>query len=253
MTTDKTDSGPMQAKRTQAGTTRNNPRRELVENQIFEQAIALFSERGFAATSLQDIAKATGLTRPALYHYVNNKDDLLAKLVDQDTGGIADQLHEVSADSTRSALDRLHSMVYESALRLALDPARFRLLLRSESELPEALFHAYDTGRRRVLKEFTTVIQDGINAGQMRPGNARTAALAIIGMTNWIAWWHTPGQKSTAEKIAVQFADMAVASLALPNERREAMDGPRGAISLLRQDIDLLENLLADRSSGKGD
>ncbi|MQP33292.1 TetR family transcriptional regulator [Rhodococcus erythropolis] len=251
MSTDKLDSGPIKGKRTPVATTRTNPRRELVENQIFEQAIALFSERGFAATTLQDIANATGLTRPALYHYVKSKDDLLAKLVNQDTGGIADQLHQVSGDSTRNAIDRLYSMVHESAHRLAQDPARFRLLLRSESELPDAVFRAYDSGRRRVLKEFTTVIQDGINAGQMRPVDARTAALAIIGMTNWIAWWHTPGQKSTAEKIAAQFADMAVAAVSLPNERREAMDGPHGAISMLRQDIDLLENLLADRSSGK--
>lgn len=247
MTTDKTDRGPMRGKRAYAGTARSNPRRELVENQIFEQAIALFSERGFAATSLQDIAKATGLTRPALYHYVSSKEDLLAKLVDQDTGGIADRLHEVSADTTRSALERLHSMVYDSAHRLAQDPARFRLLLRSEGELPEELSRAYDTGRRRVLKEFTTVIQDGINAGEIRPVDARTAALGVIGMTNWIAWWHTPGQKPTAEKIATQFADMAVASLALPDARRETLDGPGGAIALLRQDLDLLENLLKDR------
>lgn len=247
MTIDRSGRGSGSGRQAPEGVVRGNSRRELVENQIFEQAIALFSERGFAATSLQDIAAASGLTRPALYHYVSSKDDLLARLVEQDTGGIADQLHEVGKDSARSALERLHLMVYSSALRLARDPARFRLLLRSEGELPDELFRAYDTGRRRVLKEFTAVIQEGINTGQIRPVDARAAALGIIGMTNWIAWWHTPGQRPGEEAIASQFADMAVCSLAVSGERGEALEGPQGAIARLRQDLDLLENLLGEQ------
>ncbi|MEL5953563.1 TetR/AcrR family transcriptional regulator [Streptomyces sp. CLV115] len=245
MTADGTDA-PVHGKRGQRGGARSNPRRALVESQIFEHAIALFSERGFTATTLRDIAEATGLTRPALYHYVSSKEDLLAKLVDQDAGGVADQLHEIRMDTSRSAVERLHAMVYSSARRLARDPARFRLLLRSEGELPQDISRAYDKGRRRVLLEFTAVIQDGITAGQIRPVDARTAALGLIGMTNWIAWWHNPGQKSGEDEIAAQFADMAVRSLALATERGESAGSPERAIALLRQDLDLLENLLKD-------
>ncbi|MFI6586181.1 TetR/AcrR family transcriptional regulator [Embleya sp. NPDC050493] len=245
MTTDGTDA-PVRGKRSPEGETRSTPRRALVEKQIFEHAIALFSERGFAGTTLQDIAKATGLTRPALYHYVSSKEDLLAKLVDQDAGGIADRLHEIASETGRSAVERLHTMVYASARRMARDPARFRLLLRSEGELPREIFRSYDKGRRRVLLEFTTVIQDGIAAGRFRPVDARTAALCVIGMTNWIAWWYNPGQKPGEDEIAAQFADMAVQSLVLVTERAVSADGPERAIALLRQDLDLLENLLKD-------
>ncbi|MER5436948.1 helix-turn-helix domain-containing protein, partial [Streptomyces sp. NPDC002588] len=57
---------------------RSTSRRELVENEMFEQASRLFAERGFAGTNLGDIAEAMGITRPALYYYVKSKDDLLA-------------------------------------------------------------------------------------------------------------------------------------------------------------------------------
>ncbi|OHU31109.1 hypothetical protein BKG76_05335 [Mycobacteroides franklinii] len=243
MTTDRTGSRG----RGQTGATRSNSRRELVENQILDHATALFSERGFAATTLQDIAKAAGLTRPALYHYVSSKDDLLAKLVDQNTAGIADELHKISADSNRSATERLHAMVHDSALRMARDPARFRLLIRSEGELPPEISRFYDKGRRRVLSEFTAVIQDGIGAGEFRPVDARTAALGIIGMTNWIAWWYGPGNKPDDEDTATQFADMAVRSLTLRSKRSIKADRPENAIALLRQDLDLLEGLIKDR------
>jgi AcrR family transcriptional regulator len=67
-------------------------RRELVENEIYENAIRLFAERGFAGTSLQDIADALGITRPALYYYVKSKDELLAKLAADVAGGSAAQI-----------------------------------------------------------------------------------------------------------------------------------------------------------------
>ncbi|MEU3342486.1 helix-turn-helix domain-containing protein [Streptomyces sp. NPDC006668] len=57
----------------------------LVENEIFEEASRVFTQRGFAGTNLQDIAEAMGITRPALYDCVKSKDDLLAKLVAQMT------------------------------------------------------------------------------------------------------------------------------------------------------------------------
>ena len=72
-------------------------RRELVENELYEHATRLFAERGFAGTSLQDIADALGITRPALYYYVKSKDELLAKLVTEVTQGPLDELQKIAA------------------------------------------------------------------------------------------------------------------------------------------------------------
>ncbi|MGY1717242.1 TetR/AcrR family transcriptional regulator [Geodermatophilus nigrescens] len=221
---------------------RPNARRDLVEAQILEQATRLFAERGFAATSLQDIAEATGLTRPALYHYVRNKDDLLSRLVQELTEGPAEELHRINADADRPPLERLRDMAHAVALRMARSPERFRLLIRSEAELPESLADVYARGRRRVLREFTAVIEDGIAAGRLRPVDARVAALGVIGMCNWVAWWHRPGQQD--EAVAGQIADMAVASLAEADSRAGEGEGPARALSLLRQDLDYLERLL---------
>ena len=221
---------------------RPNARRDLVEAQILEHATRLFAERGFAATSLQDIAEATGLTRPALYHYVRNKDDLLSKLVQELTEGPAEELHRINADTARPPVQRLRDMARAVVLNLARAPERFRLLIRSEAELPESLSDVYARGRRRVLREFTSVIEEGISAGQLRPVDARVAALGIIGMCNWVAWWHRPGQGD--ETVAAQLADMAVASLAEAGDRTAEGEGPARALSLLRQDLDYLERLL---------
>jgi AcrR family transcriptional regulator len=233
---------------------RKNARRELVEKEILGHAIALFAERGFAGTNLQDIADATGLTRPALYHYVSSKEDLLAQLVRQVIDDVADTLLEVAGDGSLSATERLRAVVRGLAQRQLTEPERFRLLIKSEAELPAELAKAYTRARRRVLKAFVDVIEAGIRADEFRPVDARSAALGVIGMCNWIAWWHHPGNAKSDEAIADQFADFAVAGLEQPH-RRETGGGDEveQVIGLLRADLARLERVVASRDGAAAD
>ncbi|HZZ51631.1 MAG TPA: TetR/AcrR family transcriptional regulator [Pseudonocardia sp.] len=219
-------------------------RRELVENELLEHATRLFAERGFAGTSLQDIADALGITRPALYYYVKSKDDLLARLVTEVTNGPLDELTELAARPGLQPVDTLRGVVEVLVRRRATQPERFRLLVRSEAELPEGLTSAYDDSRRAVLKTIAGVIEKGIRAGQFRPVDARVAALGVLGMCNWVAWWFRPGGKDSADAVTLQFADMAVAALARPDREIPDGDGPAAALRLLRQDLDHLERVL---------
>lgn len=224
-----------------------NPRRDLVERQIQEHAVRLFAERGFAGTSLQDIANAAGLSRPALYYYVDSKDELLTTLVRQVTFDIADALEAIGKDRGRTPLLRLRQMVHAGALRQAEDPARFRLMLRSEAELPPDIAKEYEHGRRRVLAAFEDVISEGITDATLRPVDARVTALAIIGMVNWIAWWHHPGDARSGEEIAAQVAEFAICGLRDPRAPGlEAGTAAEHAVRLLEQDVQRLKKLLTD-------
>ncbi|GLY39875.1 hypothetical protein Amsp01_058980 [Amycolatopsis sp. NBRC 101858] len=218
-------------------------RRELVENELYEHATRLFAERGFAGTSLQDIADALGITRPALYYYVKSKEELLAKLVTEVTNGPLEELTELVArdlDPER----KLRGIVEIIVGRRARQPERFRLLIRSEAELPAALTEAYDEGRRAVLKTIAGVIEEGVRAGRFRPVDARVAALGVLGMCNWVAWWFHPGGRDGAEAVVEQLADMAVGALQRADQHVLDGEGPAAALKMLRQDLDHLERIL---------
>jgi AcrR family transcriptional regulator len=220
---------------------RSGTRKELVEAEILQHAVRLFAERGFAGTSLQDVASAAGLTRPALYYYVTSKDDLLERLVHQVIDDAADRLHAIVADETLSPSDQLRELVKAFARRQLADPKRFQLLIRSEAELPEALASIYLRGRRRVLDAFVAVIRRGVATEEFRNVDVRTAAFGVIGTCNWIAWWYHPGDGPSEDAIAEQYADFAVAGLAA-NKRRGAQEtGLRRALSLLREDVERFE------------
>ena len=223
---------------------RSNPRRELVEKQIMEQATRLFAERGFASTTLQDIAEATGLTRPSLYHYVANKDEIFARLVSEIAEAPAVQLRQINKRTDLSPSEKLHEMAISIAMRQAQSPDKFRLLIRSEAELPDELAATYRQSRRQVLTELTRVIEAGIQAGEMRLVDPRTAALGIIGMLNWIAWWHHPGNPQDDRAVATQLADMALRALMQKDVTIGAPEGPARAIAVVRENVDYLERLL---------
>jgi AcrR family transcriptional regulator len=233
-------------KRQRSGANSSNVRRDLVENQMYATATELFAQRGFAGTSLQDVADAMGITRPALYYYVKSKDDLLARLIAEITAGNTAQICQVAEDTTLDPVAKLSRIAQIIALNRALQPSRFVLLARSEAALPADLATIHETTKRTMLHTLIGVIRDGIETGNLRPVEPRLAALQIIGMCNWVAWWFHEEDASSAEIVAADIADLVVASLVQSPERAVAASGPRAALDLLRRDLDYLEHLIDD-------
>lgn len=218
---------------------RPNVRRELVEREIKQNAARLFAEHGVAGTTLRDIADATGLTRQAVYHYVANKDDLFAQLVSEIADQPAQLLHEINALDL-PAPDKLRQMAHSLALLQMSNPDRFRLTIRSESDLPEHLAQTYRASRRRVLKELIAVIDAGIADGTFRHVNARTAALGIIGMLNWIAWWYR--DRDDEQDTADDLADMAVRTV-INDAAQPQSPTVASVLANVRRELDLVQRL----------
>lgn len=246
----KRQTGSAGRSRTKAGNSSSGTttaRRELVENEMFEQASKLFAERGFAGTNLQDIAEAMGISRPALYYYVKSKDELLAKLVTEITEGSATEINSVAVDESLDPPHKLRRIATMIATARAHQPTRFLLLERSEADLPPHLAKVHDAAKRATLRDLTRIIEQGVISGQFRPVHARSAALAVMGMCNWVAWWAHPNDDPTPDEIGREMSDLAVAMLAQTPDRTPTESGPHAAIALLRQDLEYLERILDDQ------
>lgn len=220
-----------------------SPRRELVEAEIYEQAARLFAERGFAGTTPQDIAEAVGVSRQALYYYVKSKDEILARLVSKMTVDSVTGMRDIVATGTdpRDTLRRLANSIVTERAR---DRTRFRLLDRSESALPEDLAQEYLQGRRTVLEIMISVIEIGIDTGHFRVTDPRVAALSVIGMCNWVAWWFEPGTNHPVEPIAAQISANAVAMLAAPAAGESSRHDPAAIIESIAAQLDRLKRLI---------
>ena len=229
--------------RSTASGSSNTARRGLVANQLLDAAATLFAERGFRGTSLQEIADAMGVTRPALYYYVKNKEALAAELVHGLTEAAADRLAEIRALEGRSCGERIALYIRDNVERIVENQARFRFIERSEDELPTAVQEIHRAAKRRILDELSGLIADGVVAGELRPVDERIAAFALIGMTNWVAWWYRPDSGATGPEITEALIEIALRGY-LREEGRRDHAGAEGAIALLREDLAYLERIV---------
>lgn len=221
-------------------------RRSLVEQEIYSQAIRLFAERGFAGTSFQDIADAVGLTRPALYHYVKSKEDLLARIVHETTEDAAASIGAIVARDDLDAAEKLHEITRANVIRQGEHSTRLQLLVRSEANLPEPVATTHRDSRRAVLRLIAQVVQEGIAAGLFRPANPRVAALGVLGLSNWVSWWYNADHGDDLAVISKELADFAVAGLALEGGQRASVDSPIATIEAIRADLRRLEAMLTE-------
>ena len=194
--------GKPSARGARAGRTASNARKELVREKMLEKAAELFSTRGFARTSINEIADSLSLKRSSVYHYFSNKDAILRELfVDE----YEQRLTEIEAVLARTGLtshERL-TLVIEGAIAQRLrSGGRFLVFDRLEAEVPEEMRRGYNRARRRILDLYTRVVDEGVKSGEFRAVEPRLAAFALIGMTNWTALWYSPSGKMKPAEIA---------------------------------------------------
>jgi len=207
-------------------TTKSPVRHEMVMGQLMEAAERLFAEKGFAGTSLQELADAVGLTRTGIYHYITGKDALLEELVRGFTVETARELRSLAS---------------------ATSPQRFRLLLNSEGGLTDAVGKQYRKARRDTLASLRTLVSVAIDEGDCRPVDPELAAFALAGVSNWVAFWYprrdgAPSQ--TPDAVARQLADIALGGLL--STRTDESGGVAHALDLLREDVARLDHLLSN-------
>lgn len=224
-----------------AGKEKSGLRRGLVESQILEASAVLFAERGFAATSLQDIAEAVGVSRPALYHYVSSKDEILARLTD----GLIVSAGEGIRVALREKLpadEQLPLLLRALLVPIAESPGRFRLLLTRDASIQTESRARLAELERTVARSLIGLVERGMGEGVFRRCEPRTAAFAVLGMINWVAWWYTPGGAQTIEQLSDGVIDMALASL---RSTAKARNGGtlQETLTSMQRDLDHLQRI----------
>jgi AcrR family transcriptional regulator len=221
-------------------------RSNLVRRSMLNAAADLFAERGFGGTNLRDVADVLGMSRPGLYYHFPSKEKILEALIEEVTLSFAAQLETMTIKKDQDPEEALRNVVSISALWVLENPVLFRVLDRSEAEIPEELKDKHDASKRVILEHFTNIIERGIAIGKFRPVDPHVASLTIAGMCNWTSWWFKPEGRLHRNEIAASIAQMAVRSLLRPDAHRSRSDRVRDVLQILKEDVAHLDHLIKD-------
>ena len=163
-------------------------------------AVAVFNERGYDGTSMEDLSRRLGIAKSSIYYHVDGKEDLLRMALDRALDGLFSVVAQV-AERDERAIDRLEYLVRASVAVLADRLPYVTLLLRARG----------NTGtERRALarrREFDAIVADLVaeaeRDGDIRPDvDPAVTARLLFGMVNSIVEWYRPGRRGADDGLA---------------------------------------------------
>ncbi len=181
--------------------------------EVYTAALRLFMEKGYHATSMQDIAAEVGLYKGSLYHYIGSKEELLVQVFERAMGTLLSSVEQIVADTSLRASQQLHLILRAHVAAVAENREALTVYLHDFRALGGEALDAVRAQRERYRQMVQTVVERGVRLGEFAAADVDVTTLALLGMCNWVAQWYRPEGRLGAAEIADRFADMVLRGL----------------------------------------
>jgi AcrR family transcriptional regulator len=163
-------------------------------------AVAVFNERGYNGTSMEDLARAAGITKSSFYHHVDGKEALLSAACERALGALF-AIRDEPATQTGPAVDRFEHVLRRTTQTLLAELPYVTLLLRIRGNTP---IEQAALERRREFDRFTAeLVSHAMADGDLRADiDAAVATRLAFGMVNSLTEWYQPGRGISPSVVA---------------------------------------------------
>ena len=179
---------------------------------ILEAAARIFSEKGFHATSMQDIADAVNLQKASLYHHFSSKQEILADILDRALDLINSRLELVLSQSL-SPDEKLRQAMVSYLETIADNQNLSAVLLLVLWSLDPDLYELHASRREKFERLWRDLIIEGKQQGVFTDVDPSLTGRAILGVMNWTVTWYRSDGARSAQEIAELFADLLLDGL----------------------------------------
>jgi AcrR family transcriptional regulator len=180
---------------------------------IIASAVALFAEQGFDATTVQQVVDRAQVTKGALYHYFDAKDDLLYEIYHALIGSQTAALEEIAAAGLPPAGTVRAILVHVVQTTVERLPEA-KVFFREAHKLDAERHAAFRADRRRYHEGFRKVIEDGQTAGDFASTVPPDTVVQIaMGVVNQLPVWYRQDGAKTPEQLGNEIADFVLAAL----------------------------------------
>ena len=184
----------------------------MSKDTILDAAAMIFSQKGYHAASMQDIARAVRLQKGSLYHHVNSKQELLKSLLDKALDILIEDMQEVLSLPV-SPQEKLRIGMRRYLVNMLKHRELASVLLLEHRSLEPGLKIRHIRRRDEFERLWRVLLQEGVDEGYFICQDVALTARMLLGVLNWTITWYRKDEAYSPEDIASQFGDLFLRGL----------------------------------------
>lgn len=177
------------------------------KDQIELTATALFKGRGYAATSMRDLATALGLEAASLYSHIKSKEEILQRICFRMANEFFAGL-EAAEKTVANSREKLESAIFSHLNVLTRNPEATAVFLNEWRHLSEPHLSEFLKLRTGYENHFRRIIREGSETGEFTVPDEKMATLMLLSSLNFVHTWYKPDGKMPPRQISEALSQM---------------------------------------------
>jgi len=178
----------------------NSKRRSSKKDLILQKAAQMFREKGFAATSMRDLAEKVGIEAASLYNHIRSKHEILEAICFDVANRFTLNIEETDAGN-KSSIAKIESLLRFHIQQMIDHYEEVYVSDREWKHLEEPYLSNFRNQRRNYRKMFASIIESGIQKNEIKKIDAPTAVIIILHAVSGIESWHRSQAKIDAAEL----------------------------------------------------
>ena len=167
---------------------------------ILRKAAAMFREKGFAATSMRDLAESVGIEAASLYNHIRSKNEILEAICFDVANRFNTNMDTIEAGPQKS-IAKVETLLRFHIQQMIENYEEVYVSDREWKHLDEPYLSNFQNQRRNYRKKFASIIEEGIQKNEIRRIDAPTAVLIVLHAVSGIESWHRSKAKINAQEL----------------------------------------------------
>lgn len=180
--------------------------------EILDAAAALFKERGYAATTMRDLAERIGIEAASLYNHIRGKQDLLRQICFETGHAHLDEMTRIEALEVTPA-EQVRAMIAAHVHLITQHAASAAVANEEWRHLEEPHYADFQQVRRDYEHRFGRLIQRAMASGAFKDIHPQIALYTILSSLSWLQHWYRAGRSVTTEEIEASILQLLLHGL----------------------------------------
>ncbi len=167
---------------------------------ILEKASGLFREKGFAATSMRDLAETVGVEAASLYNHIRSKAEILQIIISRTADECEKHLDALDKENLPS-IQKLETLIRFHVKMMLNQFEDYHVMTHEWIHLDEANLVKFMTQRRNYVQKMESIIEEGIKKNEIKKISPYVAVLTILSAVRGLEFWHRSQKKISPEEL----------------------------------------------------